>query len=178
LRGVVASAKGGKSAVRILPVDVYGPNESTTTFDVATGIYRAVNAGANPINLSLASAGDSTFLHSVITKATGQGVVFFAAAGNEHVTTPMYPAAYSEVVAVTSGNNKGQVASYANYGDFVDAVAPGNNVVCFNGQSWFVTGTSAATAYASGLAAGLQDVSGKTSAEVRAAVISALAPKN
>ena len=59
----IVQAAGGD--VRILPVDVYGGNEMTTTFAVAEGIYRAVNAGANPINLSLTSAGDSAFLRHI-----------------------------------------------------------------------------------------------------------------
>jgi len=74
----IVRAAGGN--VKILPVDVYGPNATTTTFDVANGIYQAVNAGANPINLSLGSSGDSAFLHYVITQAHKQGVAFFAAA--------------------------------------------------------------------------------------------------
>ena len=46
------------------------------------GIARAVNGGANPINLSLGSDGDSPFLHSVIQDASAKGIVFIGAAGN------------------------------------------------------------------------------------------------
>ena len=155
VRGL-SSVQGSSAgmAVRIQPVDVYGANATTTTFDVANGIYRAVNSGANPINLSLGTTGDSTFLQRVIQDAAAQGVVFFAAAGNEPVTTPTYPAAYPQVVAVTAGDRQGHIASYANYGSFVDAMAPGASMVCYNDQSWVVQGTSAATAFATGLAAG------------------------
>ena len=62
----IASMTKGNSSVQILPVDVYGPNASTSTFDVANGIAQAVNNGATLVNLSLGSGGDSTFLHSVI----------------------------------------------------------------------------------------------------------------
>jgi len=34
---------------------------------------------------------------------------------------------------------------------------PGTSIVPFDGQSWAVTGTSTATAYASGIAAGIAD---------------------
>lgn len=148
---------GGQTSVKILPVDVYGRSQTTSTFDVANGIYRAINGGANVINLSLGSEGDSTMLHNLIRSASQKGIVFFAAAGNEPVTTPYYPAAYPEVTAVTAGNRQGQIASYANRGAFVDVVAPGSSVVNFNGQAWFVSGTSAATAYITGMAAGLAD---------------------
>jgi hypothetical protein len=148
---------GGSSSAKILPVDVYGPYPETTSFNVAKGIYQAVNAGANIVNLSLGSDGDSPVLHDLIRKASQQGVVFFGAAGNQPTTSPTYPAAYPEVVAVTAGDRAGQIAPYANRGDFVDIMAPGTSVVPYQGQSYLVSGTSAATAFASGLAAGLAD---------------------
>jgi len=154
---------GGNTSVQILPVDVYGPNATTTTFDVANGIVRAVNGGATFINLSLGSDSGSTFLHSVITDVTGRQIVVFGAAGNTPVTTPFYPAAYPEVIAVTASSSllplsgQNHLANYANHGSFVDMIAPGNTVVYYNGQSWLVSGTSAASAYAAGTAAGLAD---------------------
>lgn len=150
-------ATGGQTSVQILPVDVYGPNATTTTFDVAAGIIRAVNGGADILNLSLGSDTGSTFLHGVITDVTSRQIPIFGAAGNTPVTTPFYPAAYPEVIAVTASSGQGQLAGYANYGTFVDMIAPGNSVVYYNGQAWLVTGTSAASAYAAGLAAGFAD---------------------
>ena len=100
------TSTGGPSSVKIIPVDVYGNNPSTTTFDVANGIYQAINKGANIINLSLGSSGDSAYLHSIITQGAQQGVQFYAAAGNTPVTTPTYPAAYPEVVSVTVGSSR------------------------------------------------------------------------
>jgi len=157
LRGIQANA-GGATSVKVQPIDVYGPNETTSTFDVANGIYQATqNYNANVVNLSLGGTGDSPFLHKLIQDGVKQGVVFFAAAGNQPVTTPTYPAAYPEVEAVTAGNGPGQVADYANRGSFVDLMLPGTSIVPFDGQSWAVTGTSTSTAYASGIAAGLAD---------------------
>ena len=156
LQGLQANSHGS-SSVKILPVDVYGCNETTSTFDVAKGISDAIKAGANMINLSLGGQGDSPLLHTLIQNTTKQGAVYFAAAGNQPVTTPTYPAAYPEVQAVTAASAPGQVADYANRGSFVDLMLPGTSVVPFDGQSWAVTGTSTATAFASGIAAGLAD---------------------
>jgi len=159
LQGLQANT-GGNTSVKILPVNVYGSSgESTSTFDVTSGIYQAVNAGANVINLSLAGSGDSTVMHNLIQQATKQGVIFFGAAGNTPVTTPEYPAAYPEVQAVTASAGQGQIADYANRGSFVDLMLPGTSIVPFDGQSWAVSGTSTATAYATGIAAGLADSS-------------------
>jgi thermitase len=165
LRSLAAMTKGS-SSVQILPVDVYGPNAATSTFDVANGIAQAVNAGANPINLSLGSDSDSPFLHSVIQDASSKNIVFIGAAGNTPVTTPFYPAAYSEVMAVTA-IDQGQLASYANRGSFVSLGAPGTSVIYFNGQPYYVTGTSASAAFTSGIAAGYMDSTHSTTSQMQ-----------
>ena len=168
LRGISLNDK--ESGVKILPVDVYGNNAMTSTFEVASGIYQAINAGASTINLSLGSSGDSDFLHSVIKSGVAQHILFFAAAGNEPTTAPSYPAAYPEVMAVTAGTRDGSIASYANRGDFVDLAAPGTGTVLFNGQTWLIMGTSASTAYVSGLAAAMTDGTKMTPDQVNAAL--------
>ncbi len=167
---------GGTTSVRIQPVDVYGSSSTTTTFDVANGIIQAVNSGANVINLSLGSSGDSQFLHDTITAVAKRGIPIYAAAGNEPVTTPTYPAAYPEVVAVTASDPNGQIASYANRGSFIDLMAPGNDVVPYNGQSYFVQGTSTSTAFASGMAAGLADASHACADQAQSLLVKSLKP--
>jgi hypothetical protein len=176
LRSLEAATKGTTS-VRILPLDVYGPNASSSTFDVANGIATAVNQGANPINLSLGSEGDSAIMHDVIKDASGKGIIFVAAAGNTPVTTPFYPAAYStdgEVLAVTAVD-QGKIASYANRGSFVTLGAPGTSVVYYNGKSWYVMGTSASAAFTTGELAGYSDVNQQPVSKGRDFVKSAMA---
>lgn len=165
LRSLQAASKGATS-VQILPVDVYGPSPSTSTFDVANGIVQAVNAGAQVINLSLGSEVDSPMLRDVVETASQKGIQIYAAAGNEPVTTPFYPAAYPEVMAVTAVDN-GQVAPYANRGSFISLGAPGSSVVYFKDQPYYVTGTSAASAFTSGLAAGYMEATGSGAQQTR-----------
>jgi hypothetical protein len=148
------SKRQSKTEWRLRPYDVYGPNPSTTTFDLASAISRAISDGANPINLSLGSGGDSEFLHRVIKSGHKQGVVFIGAAGNEPTTAPTYPGAYPEVIAVTAAGPDGKIAPYANRGDFVDVLAPGQVRVTYNGQTWITSGTSVSTALVTGIAAG------------------------
>jgi hypothetical protein len=163
--------------VRILPVDVYGGSESTTTFEVAQGIQAAVNGGATIINLSLGGAGDSPLLHGLITAAHDQGILFLAAAGNEPVTTPTYPAAYPEVIPLTAVLPDGTLASYANRGSFVTDGAPGTSIVAFQGQPYLVVGTSVSTANGSALAAYEAASSGKTGSALDTLVRQILALK-
>ena len=168
-------SSSGSTSVRILPVDVYGNSESTSTFDVAKGIYEAINRGATIINLSLGSDGNAQYLQDVIASGHSQGVIFLAAAGNQPVTTPTYPAAYPGVIAVTAETTSGQIADYANRGSFVQAGAPGQSIVFFNNQAYLVTGTSVSAAFASGLAAGMKENTGQSLADVEAALRKALA---
>jgi thermitase len=156
LRGLGMVKDGGDvSGARILPVDIYGDAPSSSTFQLVQGLIQALEQGANPINLSLGSEAGSDLLHRVIAEGSKQGVLFFAAAGNEPTTAPTFPAAYQEVTAVTAVDRSGKIAPYANYGSFVDVGAPGSVIVPFNNQSWVVMGTSPATAWASGLAGSL-----------------------
>ena len=176
LKGVEIGQQGATgSKVRVLPIDVYGGSEMTTTFDISAGIFRAVESGAKIVNLSLGSPTDTPFLRTIIENSADQGVLFFAAAGNEPVPTPMYPAAYPEVIAVTAISRSGQIAPWANYGSFVDVGAPGSSVVSFGNQAYVVTGTSSSTAFASGIAAAASQATGKTGSSLSPLVMQSLA---
>ena len=171
LKGVdFATADGNGSRVRVLPVDVYGDKATTSTFEVAKGIAEAMKNGASVINLSLGSEGDTPFLYQVIKDGVAAGRVFVASAGNSPTTAPTYPAAYPEVIAVTAGDGRGGLASYANRGAFVDVIAPGTTLITFNGKTYRVSGTSPAAAYISGLIAGTADASGKSAAAAAATI--------
>ncbi len=159
----------GSTSVQILPVNVYastsqGGEPSTTTFDVANGVIAAVNGGAKVINLSLGSPSDSAFLHTVIQDVTKLNIPIFAAAGNQPVTTPFYPAAYPEVQAVTA-IDQGQLAPYASRGSFVSLGAPGTSIIAFGSQAFGVQGTSVSSAFTSGMAAGYMDLHGNNPAQ-------------
>lgn len=174
--GSLQTMTKGSTSVQILPVDVYGPNSSSSTFDVANGVTQAVNGGAKIINLSLGSNGDSPILGTIISDAVSKGIIIYAAAGNQPVTTPYYPAAYPGVNAVTAVD-QGQVAPYANRGSFVTLGAPGTSTIYFNGQPFYVTGTSTASAELAGTAAGYADANHTTAANGQAYTSSRYAVK-
>ena len=148
------SKQQGSSNPKILPINVYGNSETATTYNVALGVQAAVDGGAKVLNMSLAGTSDDAVLDNILQQAIAQGVVVFAAAGNQPVSTPNYPAAIPGVNAVTALGSAGQLASYANYGSFVQMALPGSSVIFMGNQAYVVQGTSSATAYASGIAAG------------------------
>jgi hypothetical protein len=150
----IGQASGGSSSVEIQPVDVYGGNATTTSWDVALGIQAAVDHGATVLNLSLGASGDSSVLDGIIQAAIGDNVIVFAAAGNTPVNTPTYPGATPGVHDVTALGQSGQLASYANYWSGDSLALPGTGFVYYGNQAYVVQGTSTATAYASGVFAG------------------------
>jgi hypothetical protein len=166
----VSSAASGSSAVTILPVDIYGANRLATTWNVAQGVKAAVDGGATVLNMSLGGASDSAILDDIIRQAQGQGVVIFAAAGNEPVNTPTYPAAIPGVISVTAFSTPGTLAPYANTGNFSSLALPGQSIVYLGNRSFVVQGTSPATAYASGIAAGTKGINCPPWSQIQAAM--------
>ena len=166
----VAGASGGKSAVRILPVDVYGGNETATTWNVAQGVKAAVDGGATVLNMSLGGTSDSAILNEIIRQAQRKGVVIFAAAGNQPVSTPTFPAAIPGVISVTAFSTPGTLAPYANTGSFSSLALPGQSIVFLGSRSFIVQGTSPATAYASGIAAGTKGMDCPPWSQIEAAM--------
>jgi Subtilase family len=77
------------------------------------------------VNMSFAGPKDE-LVQKAIASLSAKGVVFVAAAGNEGPTAaPSYPAAYSQVIAVTAVNTELRNFPYANRGSHIDVAAPG-----------------------------------------------------
>ena len=148
-------SSGDLGKVRIQPIDIYGSSPSTTTYEVAQGLHRAIQSGAQVINLSLGGTGASPMVDYLLEMAHKKEILVFASAGNSPTTDLTFPAANPNAIAVTAADRYGNIAPYANRGSFVDVKAPGTSRVYHNGQTYFSTGTSTATAFVSGQAAAL-----------------------
>jgi subtilisin family serine protease len=149
------------------------PAAQGPTIWIADGIYYAADNGAHIINMSLGGSATSTTLEDAVNYAYGKGVTVIAAAGNDDKSTPFYPAAYDNVIAVGATQYDETKAPYSNYGSWLDIVAPGGNIgVDQNNDGyadgvlqqtfgdtpvdwayWFYQGTSMAAPHASGVAA-------------------------
>ena len=176
LDGLAAAAgERAASAVRILPVDVYGGAPETTSYQVAEGILAAMEQGATVVNLSLGTSAPVRLVQDLIDAGDELGVVFVGAAGNEPVATPTYPAAYDPVLAVTSMDGSGRVADDVNHGAFVDVGAPGTVRFPY-GDGWYMAaGTSISAGFVSGLTAGLAERTGISVTEAKEQIARMLA---
>jgi thermitase len=150
---------------------------------VARGIVWAVDHGAKVINLSLAMVA-SRDLEQAVNYAWSRGAILVAAAGNKGTSDPSYPAYYDKCLAVAGTNENNSLALLSSYGDWVDVAAPGFNIYSElpENQYGYKTGTSAAGAHVSGVAALVfsiaedADGDGKVNDEVRWAIENSCTP--
>ncbi len=136
----------------LLSVRVLDSQGIGDTFSVAQGIIAAADNGANVINLSLGSYGDSGVLRDAVEYAVSKGVAVVAASGNDGINQVSFPAAYDSVIGVSAVDATGQYASFSNYGDSIDLGAPGVGVYTAwdaDGRAQF-SGTSAASPFVAG----------------------------
>ncbi len=140
----------------ILPLRVLGATGSGWSTDVAAGVVWAANNGADVINLSLGSSGQSTSMTNAINYAHANGVVVLAAGGNGGPNgSTHYPAAGPNTIAVASVTSSGLVSSFSTRGSYLDVAAPGSSILSTlsGGGYGYKSGTSMATPFAAGVAA-------------------------
>ena len=139
----------------VMPVKVLDSSGAGTTYSVARGIIWATDNGAKVINMSLGNYTDAQFLHDAVRYAYERDVVLIAASGNDNTGQPGYPAAYPEVFAVAATDHNMQRAPFSNYGDYIDAAAPGVSIAStYPGNQYAaLSGTSMASPHVAALAA-------------------------
>lgn len=161
---------------KVMPIKVFkavfGDTESNDSL-VAQGIYKAVEMGADIINLSLANTTTNPeyakpiyhpVMENALKYATDNGIAIFAASGNDGIDTISYPASSSYTFSVGAVSYSEERCNYSNFGSGLDIMAPGgdgnsddntNYVPGYKGDSLSIpglTGTSLATAHVSGVA--------------------------
>ncbi|MGE5474544.1 MAG: S8 family serine peptidase [Ignavibacteriales bacterium] len=165
MAGIIAASSnntgicGVAPSVKILPLKFIS-GESGYTSDAIDAIEYASSMGVKIINCSFGSEDNNLALKDAMQNS---GILFVCAAGNSGTDTsiqPIYPAAFdiSNVISTAAINNIGARASFSSFGSNVDVAAPGENILCtLPGNSYgMMSGTSAATAHVTGIAALIQ----------------------
>ncbi|MCS6904421.1 MAG: fibronectin type III domain-containing protein [Bacteroidia bacterium] len=145
--------------VSILPVKC--TRDNTDDPDVIShgyeGIEYAISRGAHVISLSWGSYRTFIYGQDLINRAVNNGIVVVGAAGNDNVSSKMYPAAYENVICVGATDSHDKKASFSNYGSHIDIMAPGTNILSTvattNSSYATYNGTSMAAPLVAGLAA-------------------------
>lgn len=136
---------GTSWSAKIMPMRALGVGGGTS-YDVIQAVRYAAgldnDSGSVPtvaadiINLSLGGGGSSAAEQTLYDELYDSGIIVVAAAGNENTSAPSYPASYSGVFSVSAVNINSELASYSNFGSFVDIAAPGGDVTDLNNDGY------------------------------------------
>jgi RHS repeat-associated protein len=136
--------------------------DNTGTGDIASAVEAidyAVQHGAQVINLSWGTNGESLALKDALERGIRRGVVVVCSAGNggrDLATGPYYPASFDlhNLITVAASDNFDRLTTWSNWGArSVSIAAPGTNILTtqMGGGYWNVTGTSAAAPLVTGI---------------------------
>lgn len=161
--------------VRLINAKGLGDDGSGYYSWIANCIVWAADNGAGVINLSLGGSSTLQILEDAVNYAANKGVVVVAAAGNSNSSSASYPAFYGNAIAVAASDSNDAKASFSNYGSWVDVAAPGVNIYStapnhsnklrINNYA-YLSGTSMATPFVSGLAALLKSAGNLTNLQI------------
>lgn len=154
------AARGIVTQAELIDVRVADANGQSDSFTLAQGLIASADAGADVINVSLGSYGDSEVVQEAVAYAQEAGTIIVAAAGNDGYAALGYPAAYEGVISVGSVDAANRHLQFSNTSADIDIVAPGYEVQAAWPDEQLVefTGTSASAPYVSGaIAAVLSD---------------------
>jgi subtilisin family serine protease len=189
--GAINDPKNGISGVThhvsIMAVKYYSDANSgaVNLANTVKAINYAVDHGARIINYSGGGPEFSEQEYLAIKKAESRGVLFVAAAGNEHQNTDLvenyyYPSAYrlTNIISVAATDIHNNLLASSNWGKTrVDVAAPGENIFSTlpGGRYGYMSGTSQATAFVTGMAALLLSQNPKlTPVEIKALILASV----
>ena len=153
-----ARLMGSAPEARILAIRAFGaaPNGAeSTSFVILKGLDYAAAHGAQVVNMSFAGPKDALIERGIAATAA-KGILMVAAAGNAGPKSPpLYPAANTNVIAVTATDAQDRLFAASNRGSHIAISAPGVDIFlpAPDDKYQMTSGTSFSAAYVSGLAA-------------------------
>ena len=115
------------AAIKIFPLAVHSVS--------AKGIVYAADIGCDVINMSWGGFFPSNLIRDALNYAVDKNVLPIAASGNSFGQDYFYPAAYPEVFTVGASNSDDEVTEFSTYGDHVEVVAPGRDILSLRADS-------------------------------------------
>lgn len=182
--GIIAAKKDNDEGIvglaynaKIMPILIFRGTEDHKDYYyigdeyVANGIVWAVDHGADVLSNSWGGPGYSQLIKDAIDYALENGVVFVAAAGNDHTDQHWhYPSAYPGVIAVGASTARDEIVFFSSRGDYLSVSAPGVNILSciprgsaedggvYGTPYAYWGGTSMATPYVSALVALIKEL--------------------
>jgi subtilisin family serine protease len=149
---------GSAPAARILAIRAFGVvsnGAQSSSYVILKGLDYAAAHGAEIVNMSFAGPKDALIERGIAAMAA-RGILMVAAAGNAGAKSPpLYPAANTNVIAVSATDAQDRLFSASNRGGYIAVAAPGVDIFlpAPDNKYQMTSGTSFSAAYVSGLAA-------------------------
>jgi subtilisin family serine protease len=164
--GIVAAQGNNHGVLGVAPeseVTIYKALDGSngTLESVVSAIRAAIDEGMDIINMSLGSPNESKSLEKICKQAQDKGIIIVVASGNSGTKINYYPASYPYCISVGAIDDRMRVAYFTTYGEHLDLVAPGANILStyLNNQYAVLSGTSMAAPFVSGCLALLKQYS-------------------
>lgn len=141
---------------QIIPIRVLDDEGRGRSFDVAKGIYWAIDKRADVINLSLAMRAKPNVVGEAMREAVNQNdIAVVCAAGNRGIDLVDYPAGFSTSITVAAVDDGLVKTGWSSYGGEVDLSAPASGPLSTYRKTQFATwdGTSFAAPQVTGAVA-------------------------
>ena len=140
--GIIAEATSNN--VKIIPMKTMDGTGEGSLLGVIEAMY-AVARKADVINLSLGineneiDANSKQILEQALKSIYDSGVMIVCASGNDGEENVYYPASSEYTIAVGATTINKEIASFSNYGDNIDFVAPGKTLTLpyYTGDSMY-----------------------------------------
>ncbi len=148
----------------LMPIRALNDEGFTDAFTLAKAIYHAAEYGADVINMSLGSIAEVRIVERAVDDVSALGIIPVAAAGNQGIAQPEYPAINNKAVGVAAVELNGRLTDFSNYSgasgsERVLLAAPGVSIVGpILGGYGEASGTSAAAPLVAGTAALLKQL--------------------
>jgi subtilisin family serine protease len=160
--GTIAAENNGLGMVgiapraKIIPVKALNDSGQGDINNIVNAIKWSSDIGADIISMSLGSKQSLPALENIISYAESKGCIMFCAAGNDGPSTDiMYPAKYSNTIAIGAIDQNLNRTNFTCSGETLDFLAPGHDILsCVPGNKYaLMSGTSMSTPFAVGCAA-------------------------
>lgn len=119
---------------------------------VIDALRTAIDDGMDIINMSLGTPSEVSGLEKLCKKAQLKGITVVVASGNSGLQENFYPASYDSCISVGAVDDNMKVAYFTTYGQQLDIVAPGAEILStyLDGSYAILSGTSMAAPFVSG----------------------------
>ena len=154
--GTVLDVAGFNTNIKIMPLKVFGSENSTSETMIAAAIEYAANQDIQVINLSLGGRHSSSLEQKAVLKAHAKNIAVVASAGNDGEDLRYHehcPGGLDGVITVSAIDSNNHLADFSNFGDGkIYFAAPGVSINgAKNGGGYtYKSGTSMASPHVAG----------------------------